>query len=140
MRTNNECIRKVLIKIEGIPYGETYTVSKLQELLPEFSIEDVIYTVTMLNRERYIMIMGKPGYDDDDVFRDNKIRCLTERGYRNLDLIRDDNVWNLIKEKLPDYNEISFYTILAIANKIYNKKHNEIFDIPNEFYMDYSRW
>ncbi len=140
MRINNECARRVLKKIEDLPFGETITVAKLHEDLKDFAIEDVIYTVTALNREHFMIIVGKPGYDDDDVFRDNKLRGLTERGFRNLDLIRDDSVWNLIKEKIPNFDEISFFTILGIANKIVNENQSKLFNIPKEFYCDYSRW
>ncbi len=140
MRINNECTRDVLKKIEEIPFGETLTVAKLQEELNKYTIEDIIFTVTFLNRERYIMVVGRPGYDDDDLFRDNKIKCLTERGFRNLDLIRDDNTWNLLKEKIPNFNEISIYTIMVIGNQIMNNKVNEALGLPNSYSTDFFRW
>ena len=140
MKYNNENVRKILMKIEETPYGEKLTVAKLQEKLPDCSIEEVIAIVTMLNRERYIIVLGKPGYDDEDVLRDNKIGCLTERGYRNLDLIKDDETWNLMKEKISNFNDLSIFMILSIANKLNNKKQNELFDLPNEFYSDCNRW
>ncbi len=140
MRINNECTRDVLKRIEKIPFGETLTVAKLQEELNKYTIEDIIFTVTFLNRERYIMVVGRPGYDDDDLFRDNKIKCLTERGFRNLDLIRDDNTWNLLKEKIPNFNEISIYTIMVIGNQIMNNKINEALGLPNSYSTDFFRW
>jgi hypothetical protein len=140
MRINNECTRDVLKRIEEIPFGETLTVAKLQEDLNKYTIEDIIFTVTFLNRERYIMVVGRPGYDDDDLFRDNKIKCLTERGFRNLDLIRDDNTWNLLKEKIPNFNEISIYTIMVIGNQIMNNKINEALGLPNSYSTDFFRW
>ena len=51
------------------------------------------------------------------MFRDNKIKCLTEKGYKTLDLIRDDELWNNMKEKIDNFNEISIYTIIDIAKK-----------------------
>lgn len=62
-------------------------------------------------------ILDKASYDDNDVFRDNKIKCLTEKGYKTLDLIRDDELWNNMKEKIDNFNEISIYTIIDIAKK-----------------------
>ena len=89
MRTNNECIRAILKKIEMISYNEVLTVSKLSEMLPEFSIEDVIAMVSLLNRERYIFIADKAGYDDSDVFRENKIKCLLEKTPIKLELSKE---------------------------------------------------
>jgi len=140
MRINNECARDVLKKIEEIPFGETLTIAKLHEDIKKYSIEDVINAVTVLNRERYLMVVGRPGYDDDDLFRDNKIKCLTERGVRNLDLIRDDNTWNLLKEKLPNFNDLSIYTIMIICSQLMNKKVNESLGLSDNYLVDYYRW
>ena len=140
MRVNNECTRDVLKKIEEIPFGETITIAKIHEELNKYSIEDVINTITILNRERYIMVIGRPGYDDDDLFRDNKIKCLTERGIRNLDLIRDDKTWNLLKEKLSNFNDLSIFTIMIISSQLMNKNINELIGLPESYLVDYYRW
>lgn len=95
MKINNECARRILLEVENIPYGESITVGKLQEKLQEFSIEDVLSIVTLFNREHYLTVLDKVSYDDNDVLRDNKIKSLTEKGYKTLDLIRSDEVWNL---------------------------------------------
>ena len=79
------------LEVETIPYGETITVAKSQEKLVEFSIEEILSIVTLFNREHYLIVTDKVSYDDNDVLRDNKIKCLTEKGYKTLDLIRDDN-------------------------------------------------
>ena len=92
MKTNNECARKILFEVEKITYGETLTVAKLQEKIPEFSIEDILGIVTLFNKERYLNVLDKVSYDDNDVLRDHKIKCLTEKGYKTLDLIRNDEV------------------------------------------------
>ena len=140
MRINNECARDALKIIEKIPFGETLTITKLQDELNVYSIEDVINTITILNRERFIMVIGRPGYDDDDLFRDNKIKCLTERGYRTLDMIREDRIWNLMKEKVSNFNDLSFFVIASIASKIINDEHNKLFNLDSKSTIDYSRW
>lgn len=99
-----------------------FIVSKFQEIIKDFEMEDVLAFVTFLNRERFIIIVDKLGYDDNDVLRDHKIKGLTERGYKTLDLIKDDNLWNEIKEKLTNYDELSIYAILSLAKKIVNVK------------------
>lgn len=132
MKINNECARKILFEVEKIPYGETLTVFKLQEKIPEFSIDDVLDIVTLFNKEHYLTVLDKVSYDDNDVLRDHKIKCLTERGYKALDLIRSDEIWNLIKTKIENFDELSIYTIFDITNKIMNVKYNNLFDLPKD--------
>ena len=96
--------------------------------------------VTLFNREHYLTVLNKASYDDNDVFRDNKIKGLTERGYKTLDLIRNDDVWNFIMERINNFDELSIFTIFNLANKIINVKHNELLDLPKEFFIDNARW
>ena len=136
MKINNDCARKILFEVEKIPYGETLTVAKLQEKIPDFSIEDVLSIITLFNREHYLTVLDKVSYDDNDVLRDHKIKCLTEKGYKALDLVRDDDLWNQIKEKVTNFDKLSIYTIFTIASKIMNVKHNELFDLPNDLLIN----
>lgn len=140
MKINNECARKILFEVEKIPYGETLTVAKLQEKISKFSIEDVLNIIRLFNKEHYITILDKASYDDNDVLKDNKIKGLTEKGYKTLDLIRSDEVWNLIKTKLDNFDELSIYTIFDIANKIMNVKHNELFNLPKDLLVENTKW
>ena len=140
MKINNNCARKILLEVEKIPFGETLTVTQLQEKMSDFSIEDVLAIVTLFNREHYLTVLNKASYDDNDVFRDNKIKGLTERGYKTLDLIRNDDIWNFIMERINNFDELSIFTIFNLANKIINVKHNELLDLPKEFFIDNARW
>ena len=45
-----------------------------------------------------------------------------------------------MKEKLNNFDELSIYTILNIANKIMNVTHNELFDLPRDLFIENSRW
>ncbi len=140
MKINNECARKVLIEVENISYGETLSVAKLQERLSEYSIETVLDIVTIFNRERYLNIVDKLSYDNTDVLRDHKIKCLTEKGYKTLDLIRNDDVWNLLKEKLKNFENISIFSLFDMANKIINVQNNKLFNLPEDMFLDNIRW
>ena len=130
MKINNNCGRRILIEVEKLTFGETITIAALSEKMPEFSLEDILNVATMFNRE-HLIVTDRASYDDNDLFRDNKIRGLTERGYHSLDLVRDDKTWNYLKEKMPDFDEVSLYTIFDIANKIKNDEYNKIFDIQD---------
>lgn len=140
MKINIECARKILFEIERIPFGETLTVVKLQEKISEFSIEDVLNIITLFNKDHYLTVLDKVSYDDNDVLRDNKIKGLTEKGYKNLDLIRNDEVWNQIKTKTNNFDELSIYTVFDIANKIMNVKYNELFNLPEDLLISNNRW
>lgn len=139
MKINNNCARKILLEVEKIPNGETLTVAKLHEKISEFTIEDVLFIVTLFNKEHYLTVLDKVSYDDD-VFRDHKIKCLTEKGYKTLDLIRSDDIWNLMMEKINSFDELSIFTIFNIANKIINVRHNELFDLPKDLLIENTRW
>lgn len=140
MKINNECARKILIEVEKIPFGETITVASLQEKLMDYSGEDVLGLVTLFNKEHLINVLDKVSYDDNDVLRDHKIKCLTERGYKLLDLIRDDETWNYMKEIIADFENISIFSIFEIANKIKSVRYNELFDLPSDLVILSSRW
>ncbi len=140
MKINNNCARKILLEVEKIPNGETLTVAKLHEKISEFTIEDVLFIVTLFNKEHYLTVLDKVSYDDNDVFRDHKIKCLTEKGYKTLDLIRNGDIWNLMMEKINNFDELSIFTIFNIANKIINVRHNELFDLPKDLLIENIRW
>lgn len=132
MNINNDCARRILLEIAKMPNGESLTVGNLAEKMPEFSIGDVQFIVTLFHKGYYLNVLDKASFDDSDVFRENKIKGLTEKGYRVLDLIRNDKAWNLMKEKIDNFDELSIFTIFNIANKIFNVKHNELLDLPKD--------
>ena len=136
IKINNNCARKILLEVEKIPFGETLTVEQLKEKISNASIEEVLGIVTLFNREHYLSVLDKASYDDNDLFRDNKIKGLTERGYKALDLIRSEDIWKLLQEKINNFDELSIFTILNLANKIVNAKYNELLDLPKEFFID----
>ncbi len=140
LKINNNCARKILLEVEKIPFGETLTVANLQKKITDFSIEDIRAIVTLFNKEHYLTVLDKLSYDENEVFSDHKIKGLTEKGYKAFDLIKEDTIWNLMKEKLNNFDELSIYTILNIANKIMNVTHNELFDLPRDLFIENSRW
>ena len=140
MKLNSRCARAVLLETENIPFGETITVAKLHENISEYSIEDVLHIVTLFNREHYLSVIDKASYDDNEVFRDHKVKGLTERGHRVLDMVRDEELWNEIMDKLPNSEELSFYTILDIATRINCVRQNELFDLPEELPLQQIKW
>ncbi len=140
MKINNHCARRILLEVEKIPNGETLTVAKLQERISDFPIEDVLFLVTLFNKEHYLTVLDKVSYDDNDVFRDHKIKCLTEKGDKALDTIKSEDIWNLMMERINNFHELSIFTIFSIASKIVNVRHNELFELPNDLLIENTRW
>ena len=95
--------------------------------------------MTILYKENYLIIIDKIPYDDNDVLKDHRIKGLTDKGYKTLDLIRDDEIWNKMKEKLPNFDEVSIFTIFDIANKIKNVEINNLFDLPKDLFIQNNR-
>ena len=140
MKLKNECAREVLLNIEKLPYGEVITVEKLHEKIGQFDIEDVLTIVTAFNKEHYLIVLDKVPYDDNDVFKEHKIKGLTEKGYKTLDLVRDEEFWNSLREKIDNFDELSIYTIFDVANKIKNMEYNSLFNLPKELFIPNNRW
>lgn len=85
-------------------------------------------------------MINKASYDDNDVFRDHKIKGLTEFGYWSLDFIRNDEVWNLIKEQINNFDELSIYSIFDIARKFVNVRQNELLGLPKDLIIQNCKW
>ena len=45
-----------------------------------------------------------------------------------------------MKEKLSNFDELSFFMISSVASKILNDEHNKMFNIDNHSNIDYARW
>ena len=140
MKINNECARKILLEIENIPYGETLTIGKLQEKMPEYPIEAVLSIVSDFNKEYFLTILDKASYDNTDVFRYHKIKGLSQKGIKALDYIRSDKMWKRIKDKIENFDDLSIYTIIDIAYKITNVEQNKLLGLPEDILPIKERW
>jgi len=112
----------------------------LHEKISDFQIEDILNIVTLFNRDHYLTMMDKASYDDNDILRDNKIKGLTEKGFKTLDLIREDEIWNEIATKIPNFDNLSIYTLFEIANRINNVNQNRIFNLPDNVISTITKW
>ena len=132
MRINSECARKVLIEVEKIEYGESISVSELQKTLG-YPMNEVLNVIFQFSSEDYINMLDRRSYDNGPIYDSSRITSLTRKGYYVLDDIRSDKTWNMVKEKLSNFDEISFFTLVNIIGKINDYNYNKIFDIPNDF-------
>lgn len=131
MKFNNDCARKILMEIEKIEYGENLRISDLQKKMSEYSLDEILRMINLFNIEYYVNLVDKNPYDKIPTYEGNRISSLSEKGYRALDKIRNDDVWNLMKEKIDDFDNLSFFTIIEIASRINLVKYNRLFNLPD---------
>lgn len=43
-------------------------------------------------------------------------------------------------EKINNFDELSIFTIFNISTKIINVRHNELFDLPKDLFIENTRW
>ena len=43
MKLNPDCIRDILVAVEEMEYNSTYTISKLHDKLPAYTVEELNY-------------------------------------------------------------------------------------------------
>ena len=133
MRINSECARKVLIEVEKIEYGESISVGELQNKLKDFSMKEVLNVISYFCSDDYINMLDRRSYDNGPIYDSSRLLSLTRKGCYVLDDIRSDDTWNMVKEKLSNFDELSFFTIVNIIGKINDYNYNKLFDIPNDF-------
>ncbi len=139
MIANSKCCRDILLEIEKIPYNEYMTVGDMQKKL-NYPLEDFLEAITCLQRDRCVLFADKQQYDDGEIFKDNKLKSLSYKGIKYLDVIRDEDVWNEIFTKLPNAEKLSFFAIISIATRIDIARTNRLFDIPENLVDDVYRW
>lgn len=132
MRINSECARKVLIEVEKIGYGESISVSELQKKLG-YPMNEVLNVIFQFSSEDYINMLDRRSYDTGPIYDSSRIVSLTKKGCYVLDDIRSDETWNMVKEKLSNFDEISFFTLVNIIGKINECSYNKLFNLPEDF-------
>lgn len=114
MKLNNDCIRDILITIESIEYDSWYTMEKLDELLPDYSYDELQYhCVQLLDagliKAQPIQMLGK-------IYPQiSRITDLTYSGHQFLADIRSDTNWNKTKEIAKNVGSESLHSLKDIA-------------------------
>lgn len=83
MKLNNDCVRDILLCIEGLSFGQSLEISDLSQAYPQYSEDEFKY-----------INMSVSGV--------SRITDLTNEGHQFLNKIRDNAVWAMIKSKLPE--------------------------------------
>lgn len=115
MKLNPDCIRDVLLQMENLPYQEEMDVVQLHDLLPNYSYDEIDYTVLKLHEAGFIQanIQRYLTGSIDIVLLD-----ITYNGHQFLANIRSNSVWNSVKEVSKKVGSNSLSAISQIATSI----------------------
>lgn len=114
MKLNPDCIRQILITVESMEYGTVYTLSCLNEKLPDYSEDELNYHCLQLIdagllNAKAINVMG---CITPQIWR---VFDLTYPGHQFLADIRSDTTWNKTKDIAKTVGSESLHALKDIA-------------------------
>lgn len=115
MQLNIDCMRDVLLTVESANFLEEVTLSKIQESLPEYTKDDISYTILKLNEANFIKARIKYYNDGLYIFG---VSDITYAGHQFLADIRADNVWSKVKSTSKSIGATSISAITQITSAI----------------------
>ena len=115
MRLNNDCIRDILLYVEDNTDLEksVIDIDKLSEALSNKYNENALYY--------HIKMISQADLVDNVFFAEDRpytISSLSWEGHQYLDNIRDEKVWNILKDKTKDLSSVSLKILIPVASKI----------------------
>ena len=125
MKLNPDCIRDILVAVEGMEYNSTYTIDQLHDKLPVYTAEELNYhclqmmDADLLNAKSVNVI----GCTIPQIWQ---IFDLTYSGHQFLADIRSDSIWNKTKDVAKTVGSESLHvlkdiSVNLVASMIQNK-------------------
>lgn len=125
MKLNPDCMRDVMLQIEklweikinerGYIQNGFLHISALYNALPEYSKEDIYYSLFNLKQAGYIEVNGKLLDPDISQFC---VHHMTFTGHEFLNRIRDTQNWGRIKKGMNALRNYSLDAITALSEGI----------------------
>lgn len=119
MKRNEDCIRSIMIYLE-----ENLTPSKkikgmdLYSVLPIYSKEDIDESITIILERKLV----EKKNEDKCSPRATNFARITDKGHDYLDVVRNDTIWNSLKEKFKGFltpeNVVPFFQAFLKSNGI----------------------
>lgn len=97
MKLNLDCIRAILLKLEELPYGESYSSVNFGGLCSTYSQEDIDYSIKKLTEAHFIETDVSELSDESYTY----ILDITYEGHQFLANIRDNTIWHVVRIGLP---------------------------------------
>ena len=119
MRLNHDYIRNILLFIEENLNYKTPSFAEVlsDEYFVDYNQEELLYAMELLIREKYIQCTKEPYFVNGSLMSAD-IVGLTWNGYQFLDNVRNDTVWNAVKEKAKQYGQFSIKTLASAAGSL----------------------
>ncbi len=129
MRLNHDYVRDILLFIESeLDYqGHTKTPTYHTEIsdgelinhdkFKKHDKQELIYSLELLLKERYIECAEDPYFVDGNLMT-ARIIGLTWIGHELLDNVRNDTVWNSVKQKASKFGGFSLLTLSNTAKML----------------------
>lgn len=123
MRLNHDYVRNILLVIEEeLDYQNTKAPKYHNEIsdsdlisnvkFSTYNKQELVYALELLLKEYFIECADKPYFVDGNLMT-ARIIGLTWSGHELLDNIRNDTIWNVVKQKAKKFSGVS---LLALAN------------------------
>lgn len=119
MELNKDCVRDVLLSCEELlkmdeeGYMNSLSHEELEQVLPNYKTEDIIYTVVKLKEAGFLDV--KVTRASGNILVDVRINDITFTGHEFLNDIRDDNNWKKVKAIAKSVGAFSINMIAQIA-------------------------
>lgn len=115
MRLDPDCVRDVLLAIEGTELGEYISPRTLHRTLPQYSEAEIEYTCLILSDGDFLQVMTVelPGQEMPGV---KSIIRLTFQGHEFISKIRDPQRWPKLQKAVSAVRDYSLSALNAIAN------------------------
>lgn len=115
MKLNPDCMRDVLIVMESAGYLEELSPSAVYESLPDYSEDEINYSIIKLKEAGFIDAIIKEYNSGIAILR---LDDITYIGHQFLSNVRSDNIWNDVKQVSKKVGSNSISAISQIATGV----------------------
>lgn len=113
MILNQNCVRDVLLFLENRDLGSVTRATTIAEHLPDYSRDDVIYTVKKLFEAKFI-----DGNESEGRHSAGSVKEITWNGHKFLDNIRSKEAWDIVTDKARTFGSVSIDILSNAAAQV----------------------
>lgn len=128
MKLNPDCVRDILLKIEELPdvkHFWRFEKETIPDLFPQYSIDEIIYHLRQCELNGFLLNPSHNMQYDYYIVQD-----LTPIGHEFLNNIRENTVWNGVKEVAIKIGANSLSSFVQIATATISQLIKSHFELP----------
>lgn len=100
MKRNEDCIRAIMIYLEkNLSPSKKIKGRDIYNALKEFSTDDIDESINIILERKLIIKKNIDNVPPKAVY----FSRITDKGHDYLEMVRNDNVWNSLKDKFKDF-------------------------------------